>query len=232
VAVGNPGACNNARVSVAEHKRHAPTPGAIRIAVITVSDTRTPETDEGGRLVAELCGDAGFQVVSRDILRDEPADVAARVRELAAGGGADAVLLTGGTGLSRRDTTVEAVAALFDKTIDGYGELFRGLSYAAIGAAAMLSRATAGTIADVAIFTMPGSPAGVRLALERLILPELAHVVAELHRPAAPEHGHGHPEHGHGHAHEHGHGPHEPHGHHHRPGHRHGPGHGGGHQND
>jgi molybdenum cofactor biosynthesis protein B len=199
-------ACNNARVSVAEHKRHAPAARSVRVAVITVSDTRTETTDEGGRLVRELCQGAGFSVVSAGILRDDPVDVAGRVNALCAAGDADAILLTGGTGLSRRDTTVEAVAALFDKTIDGYGELFRALSFAEIGAAAMLSRATAGTIGEVAVFTMPGSPGGVRLALDKLILPELGHVVAELQRHAphghAPEHGpHDHEEHGHGHRH-------------------------------
>jgi len=190
-------------VSVAEHKRHAPAAAAVRVAVITVSDTRTEATDEGGRLVRELCAGAGLTVASSRILRDEPGDVAAAVRELAGGGAVDAVLLTGGTGLSRRDSTIEAVARLFDKTIDGYGELFRSLSYAEIGAAAMLSRATAGTVGDVVVFTMPGSPAGVRLALEKLILPELGHVVAELHRHGG--HGHGH-DHHHGHGHGHGHG--------------------------
>jgi len=114
-------------------------------------------------------------------------------------GEADAVLLTGGTGLARRDSTVEAVTALLDKRIDGYGELFRMLSFAEIGAAAMLSRAVAGTVGRVALFLMPGSPAGVRLAMERLILPELSHVVGELRRTGAHDprgdHGHGHGRH-------------------------------------
>jgi molybdenum cofactor biosynthesis protein B len=195
-------ACNNGRVSVAEHKRHAPAARAVRVAVITVSDTRSEKTDEGGRLVRELCQGAGFSVVSEGLLRDEPADVTERVRALCAAGGVDAILLTGGTGLSRRDTTVEAVAALFDKTIDGYGELFRALSFAEIGAAAMLSRATAGTIGQVALFTMPGSPGGVRLALEKLILPELGHVVGELHRHGPHDHDRHHEEPGHGRSHD------------------------------
>ena len=191
-------------MSVAEHKRHAPAAPTVRVAVITVSDTRTEATDEGGRLVRERCQGAGFSVVSTGILKDEPADVAARVRALCGGGAVDVILLTGGTGLGRRDTTVEAVAALFDKTIDGYGELFRALSYAEIGAAAMLSRATAGTIGAVAVFAMPGSPAGARLALDKLILPELQHVVAELHRQGAPAAGDHHHHHDHGHGHDHG----------------------------
>jgi molybdopterin adenylyltransferase len=176
-------------VSVAEHKHHAPPAAQVRVAVVTVSDSRTEATDEGGRLVGELCAAAGFAVVSRIILRDEPAEVAAHVRTLALGpsevGPVDAVLLTGGTGLSRRDSTVEALAGSFEKTIDGFGELFRLLSFQEIGSAAMLSRATAGTIGRSAVFLMPGSPAGVRLALERLILPELAHLVSQLNRGGA-----------------------------------------------
>jgi molybdenum cofactor biosynthesis protein B len=167
-------------MSVAEHKRHAPSAEQIRVAVVTVSDTRTEATDEGGRVIRDLAGAAGFQVVSRVILRDEPAEVAAHVRRLAAGEGdggpVQVILLTGGTGLARRDTTVEALAASFDKTLDGFGELFRMLSFQEMGAAAMLSRATAGTVGSAAVFLMPGSPAAVRLAMERLILPELAHI--------------------------------------------------------
>lgn len=133
-------------------------------------------------MIVELCGHAGFQVVNKVIVKDEPADVAARVKEIVAGGAADAVLLTGGTGISRRDTTVEALEALFDKTLDGFGELFRMLSFAEpkVGAAAMLSRATAGIVGGVAVFLMPGSPAAVSLALERLIIPELPHIVSQL----------------------------------------------------
>jgi molybdenum cofactor biosynthesis protein B len=180
-------------VSVAEHKHHAAGGGPVRVSVVTVSDTRTEKTDEGGRLVRELCAAAGAQVVSDAIVPDEPVAVANRVAALAAGGAVDAILLTGGTGISRRDTTVEAVSALFEKTLDGYGELFRFLSYGEIGAAAMLSRATAGTIGEVAVFTMPGSPAGVRLALSKLILPELGHVVSQLRKhggPPGPTHHH------------------------------------------
>lgn len=183
-------------VSVSEHKHSAPNASAIRVSVVTVSDTRTQATDEGGRLVRDLCQAAGLQVVGHVILRDEPDQVTAHVRSLVDAEATDAILLTGGTGLSRRDSTVEAVAGLFDKTIDGYGELFRYLSFQDIGPAAMLSRATAGVIGGTVVFTMPGSPGGVRLALERLILPELGHVVSELRR-----HGTGHHHHGHHHKH-------------------------------
>jgi molybdopterin adenylyltransferase len=177
-------------VSVAEHKHHAPAPARVRVAVVTVSDTRTEATDEGGRLARELAAGAGFEVVSKVILRDEPAEVAAHVRALAGEGRADAILLTGGTGLSRRDTTVEALAASFDKTIDGFGELFRMLSWKEVGAAAMLSRAIAGTVGRTAVFLLPGSPAAVRLGLEQLILPELAHLVSQITREH-PGAGHG-----------------------------------------
>jgi molybdenum cofactor biosynthesis protein B len=147
-----------------------------------VSDTRTAETDVGGRLVAELLQSAGHQVVDRRIVRDEPDEVRAAVLQLAAQSDVDAVLLTGGTGLSRRDRTFETVSALIDKPLPGYGELFRWLSYQQIGPAAMLSRAVAGLHGQLAVFTMPGSPGAVRLAMERLILPELGHVVREARR--------------------------------------------------
>lgn len=195
-----PGLCQNPTlVSVQEHKQHAPPAGALRVAVLTVSDSRTEETDGGGRLARELCAAAGITVASHAILPDEPAEVGAAVRALAQGGEVDAVLLTGGTGISGRDTTVEAVAGLLDKTLDGYGELFRWLSYAEIGPSAMLSRAIAGTVGKVAVFCMPGSPAGVRLALEKLILPELAHAVSQLRRQRQRDQ-HEHHDHGpHGH---------------------------------
>ena len=176
----------------------------LRVAVVTVSDTRTEATDEGGRLIRELCEAEGIAIDSAVILRDEPAEIAAHVLALVSEAGArrlNAVLLTGGTGIARRDTTVEALAALFDKTLEGFGELFRMLSFAEVGAAAMLSRATAGIVGQVAVFLMPGSPKAVRLAMTRLILPELGHVAGLLAGPtagpatsAAPRH-HEHPRH-------------------------------------
>jgi molybdenum cofactor biosynthesis protein B len=185
-----------AAVTANVHKHAAPSGAAIRIAIVTVSDTRTEETDVGGRLIHELCTAAGHTIVSKAIVKDEPAQVASAVQAIAdapAGPAtAHAVLLTGGTGIARRDTTVEALAARFDKTLDGFGELFRMLSFAEVGPAAMLSRATAGTVGGVAVFLMPGSPAAVRLAMERLILPELGHIVGQLGTLGSP----GHPGHG------------------------------------
>ena len=180
-----------ARVSAEEHKRQAPTPGDVAAAVITVSDTRTEETDVGGKLVRDLLAGAGIIVASSVIVKDEPAEVAAVVRRLCEAGQVQAVLLTGGTGIARRDTTVEALASLFDKTLDGFGELFRMLSFQEIGAAAMLSRATAGVVGGVLVFLMPGSPKAVGLAMSRLILPELGHMVAQLRPPAPSTHRHG-----------------------------------------
>jgi molybdenum cofactor biosynthesis protein B len=190
-------------VSVEQHKSAAPARSAIRVNVVTVSDTRTPATDEGGRLVAELCQRAGFVVAGGAILPDDAPRIADHVSELAREGQVDAVLVTGGTGISARDNTIEALVPLFTKALPGYGELFRALSYAEIGAAAMLSRATAGTIGKVAVFTLPGSPAGVRLALEKLIIPELAHVVALLRRDEPRHEKHRHEHHHHDH-HKHG----------------------------
>jgi molybdenum cofactor biosynthesis protein B len=158
----------------------APAQHQVRVAIVTVSDTRTVETDEGGRLIRRLCDEAGFSVLPGAILPDEPAQVLAHVEAVITNGHADAILLTGGTGVARRDTTVEALAKRFDKTLDGFGELFRMLSFAEVGPAAMLSRATAGTIGQVAVFLMPGSPKAVALAMSRLIVPELGHIVAQL----------------------------------------------------
>lgn len=163
-----------------EHRASAPT--ALACAVVTVSDTRNLETDTGGALAAELLQAAGHRLADRRIVRDEPDAVRGAVLELAMRCEIDAVLLTGGTGLSRRDLTFETISALIDKPLPGYGELFRWLSYQEIGPAAMLSRALGGLHGRLVVFTMPGSPHAVRLALEKLILPELGHVVREARR--------------------------------------------------
>ncbi|MBI4717524.1 MAG: molybdenum cofactor biosynthesis protein MoaB [Planctomycetes bacterium] len=154
-------------------------PSTVHCAVITVSDTRTPDTDAGGALIRRLLEAGGHTVDHYEILRDDPSTVGQRVRELC-GGECAVVLLTGGTGLSPRDSTHEAVVSLLEKRMDGFGELFRVLSFQEMGAAAMLSRAVAGVCGGSAVFSMPGSPAAVRLAMERLILPELAHLVGLL----------------------------------------------------
>jgi molybdenum cofactor biosynthesis protein B len=148
-----------------------------------VSDTRTPDTDSSGALLKAKLEADGHRIFSYEILPDEPERIRDRVRALAEAD-VEAVLLSGGTGIAARDTTFEAVVALLDRRLDGFGELFRSLSYAEIGPAAMLSRAVAGTLGSTMVFAMPGSTAACQLAIERLILPELGHIVGLL-RPAA-----------------------------------------------
>jgi molybdenum cofactor biosynthesis protein B len=161
-----------------EQRARAETPQAIRCGVITISDTRTPETDTSGGAIRAALAAAGHAVLRYQIVKDEPAQIAALVRELA-GAGCQVILTNGGTGIARRDSTFEAIDALIEKRLPGFGELFRMLSYADIGPAAMLSRATAGTIGGALVFCMPGSTGAVRLAMEKLIVPELPHLIWE-----------------------------------------------------
>ena len=161
-----------------EHGRAAPV--SVRCFVITISDTRTAATDSSGNAIADLLTDSGHQIVGRRIVRDEPADVRDVVQRAASV--ADVIITTGGTGITSRDSTFEAIEAVLHKKLDGFGELFRMLSYEEIGAAAMLSRASAGTLGRVAVFSLPGSEHAVRLAVTKLILPEIGHVVRELRR--------------------------------------------------
>ncbi|OLB05926.1 MAG: molybdenum cofactor biosynthesis protein [Candidatus Rokuibacteriota bacterium] len=163
-----------------EHKSHAPK--SIGCWVLTVSDTKTSETDTSGALIRELLNGAGHQVVGSTIVRDEPVDVQRVVRETCADGRVQAVIVTGGTGITSRDSTFEAIEALLDKRLPGFGELFRMLSYAEIGAAAMLSRAQLGVRAQRIVVSLPGSPNACRLALEKLLIPELPHLVREVSR--------------------------------------------------
>ena len=165
-------------MGVEEHRKAAVT--GVRCAVLTVSDTRAPETDISGRTIVDLLESASHVVAKRQILRDNPKDVHEAV--LAQIGGVDAIITTGGTGITSRDSTYEAVADLFEKRIDGFGELFRMLSYPEIGSAAMMTRACAGVARGTAIFILPGSEHAVRLAMTKLILPEIGHVVRELRR--------------------------------------------------
>jgi len=151
-------------------------------AIVTVSDTRTPDSDTSGKEIRSRLEAAGHLVDAYRIVADEPALVRSLLEEYAAGGRIDVVLLSGGTGIALRDTTFEAVSSLLTKRIDGFGELFRMLSFEEIGAAAMISRATAGLAGTMAVFSMPGSTAACRLAMERLVVPQLAHVVG-LARP-------------------------------------------------
>lgn len=166
--------------SVHEHRESAPE--TVRVAVLTISDTRTPETDTGGDVAEELLAGAGHEIVAREIVRDEVSSIRTNLVDLLARSDVDAVVTTGGTGISARDTTYEVVDRMVEKKIDGFGEIFRMLSYEEIGAAAVLSRAVAGAVGTKLVASLPGSRNAVRLAVEKLLVPEMAHIVFELRK--------------------------------------------------
>ncbi|WP_394826683.1 molybdenum cofactor biosynthesis protein B [Pendulispora albinea] len=153
-------------------------PSAIRIVTVTVSDTRTEDTDESGKILRERLESAGFGVAGHRIVRDEPDVIVELVRGFASEPPMDAVILTGGTGIAPRDRTYEALESLFDKRLDGFGEAFRRLSWDAIGPRAILSRATSGVVGRTVVFSLPGSTNAVRLGVDALIAPTLEHAVA------------------------------------------------------
>ena len=162
------------------HQEHrAKGPFVVGCFVLTVSDTRTPDTDTSGQAIRAMLEEAGHVVTGSTIVRDEPADVARAVRDGLDTPDTRVVISTGGTGITARDGTFEAVNELFEKRLDGFGELFRMLSYQEIGPAAMLTRACAGLVARRIVIALPGSPAAVRLAMEKLIIPELGHLVQQ-----------------------------------------------------
>ena len=167
-------------MSQEEHKSLAPK--AVGCFVLTVSDTRTEATDTGGQAIRELLESAGHVVTGRAIVRDDPNAVAGAVTRQLSDTRTQVIVTTGGTGITSRDGTFEAIDRLLEKRLTGFGELFRMLSFEQIGAAAMMSRATAGTAKGKAIFVLPGSPDAVRLAMTRLIIPELGHVVQQVSR--------------------------------------------------
>ena len=148
--------------------------------VITCSDTRTPETDTSGQLIQKLLKEQGHTIVAYHLVKDEPAQIKGRIAEAIANEAVQAIIINGGTGISRRDSTFEAVDAMLEKRLDGFGEVFRFLTYQDIGSPAIMSRATAGIIKGRVLFSTPGSENAVRLAMEKLILPELGHLVKEL----------------------------------------------------
>ncbi len=168
------------RSTPAEHKTHAPR--SVRCVVCTISDSKTRDTDTSGQLLRDLLTAAGHEVVGYEIVRDEPSEVRRVIAAACADPAVQAVILTGGTGITSRDQTFEAIDTLLEKRLPGFGELFRMLSFQEIGAAAMLSRAQAGVRTGRLIFSLPGSPAACRLAVERLIGPELGHLVREVSR--------------------------------------------------
>jgi molybdenum cofactor biosynthesis protein B len=163
-----------------EHK--ATSPKSVGCYVVTVSDTRTEQTDTGGRAIVDLLTAAGHHVVGRSLVKDDPEQLRDAIGRQLANPDVHVIVTTGGTGITSRDCTFEAVNSMLWKRLDGFGELFRMLSYEQIGSGAMLSRALAGTIAGRIVVSLPGSEAAVRLALEKLLIPELGHLVREATR--------------------------------------------------
>ncbi len=164
------------------HEQHRQAgPKAVRIFVVTASDSRAEEEDTSGAFLKEAVARAGHHLAGYRLVKDEPEQILAALAAAAAAG-AQAIVVNGGTGIARRDRTYEAVGSLLEKRIDGFGELFRMLSWQEIGSAAMLSRAVAGVWQGRVVFSLPGSTAGVKLAWEKLIAPELSHLVFELSR--------------------------------------------------
>ncbi|MGH3106876.1 MAG: MogA/MoaB family molybdenum cofactor biosynthesis protein [Rubrobacteraceae bacterium] len=169
-------------MSESVHRHRESAPEHVRLAVLTISDTRTPENDTGGDTIEELMRGAGHEIVERRIVRDDAARIRTEIVNLLARPDADAVITTGGTGISARDTTYEVVSRMIEKKLDGFGEIFRALSYEEIGAAAILSRAVAGTVGTKLVACLPGSRNAVRLAVEKLLVPEISHVIFELRK--------------------------------------------------
>lgn len=163
---------------VAQHRAQAKRPA--RCVVITVSDTRDLASDKSGQHAADLLTEAGHVVRAREIVIDDRAAIAELVRAAALNPEIDAVVLTGGTGIAPRDVTYEAIEGILDKPLHGFGELFRNLSYAEIGSAAMLSRAIGGVVGRTVVFALPGSTKAVALGIRKLIAPELGHIIGLL----------------------------------------------------
>ena len=163
-------------------KHRAAAPATINCFILTVSDTRTSETDTSGRTMRDVLIKNGHSVVGYKLVPDDPVQIEDVMREQITNSEVQVILTTGGTGITSRDSTFEIVDKFLTKKLDGFGELFRALSFQEIGAAAMLSRATAGTANHTAIFVLPGSEPAVQLALTKLIVPELGHVVQQMNR--------------------------------------------------
>ena len=161
-----------------QHKSHGPK--EIGYMVITCSDTRSADTDTSGQLIQHLLKERGHRVLAYHLIKDEPSDLRRLLAPVTHDDSLQAIIINGGTGISRRDSTFEAIDGLLEKKLEGFGELFRYLSYKEIGTPAMLSRATAGLYQGKVVFSVPGSESAVRLAMEQLILPEIGHIVAEL----------------------------------------------------
>jgi molybdenum cofactor biosynthesis protein B len=156
--------------------------GPVTVAIVTVSDTRTPESDQNRQYIEQRMQELGHRVAAYRLIKDEPDQVESALDELAGMAGVQIVLFNGGTGISPRDTTYDVVSRKLEKTLPGFGELFRMLSYSEVGPAAMFSRATGGVYRQTLVFSMPGSPNAVQVALEKLLIPELNHLAWEIAR--------------------------------------------------
>jgi len=163
-----------------EHKHQAPR--SVSCAVLTISDTRTERDDESGRLIMRKLGESGHRVISHCILKNEADSIKKKVYELLKEEELQVIIATGGTGVSRRDITVETIYPILEKKLDGFGELFRFLSYSEIGTGSIMSRAIGGVAGGKVILCLPGSPEAINLAMDKLILPELSHLVMEATR--------------------------------------------------
>lgn len=168
-------------MSSVEHEREASTI-LPRVAICTLSDTRAIDDDRSGQAIRRLAESAGMRVADYQLIRDEPTTLAAWLEHWAGREDVDAIITNGGTGLSSRDRTVPVVAGWIEQELPGFGEIFRVLSYEQVGPAAMMSRAIAGTRGQQAIFALPGSTKAVELAMEKLIVPQLRHVLRELRK--------------------------------------------------
>jgi molybdopterin adenylyltransferase len=166
--------------STQEHREQAP--DTINCAVVTVSDTRNEETDKSGKIIKDSLTAAGHSIIAYAIVKDEPDQIGQLLDELASRDDSDAIIFNGGTGIAPRDTTFDVIDRMLEKKLDGFGELFRWLSWYEIGPASMLSRATAGTYKNTLVFLTPGSSNAVKLAMEKLIAPEVAHMVFEVRK--------------------------------------------------
>ena len=176
------GPCDLYNHSVSQEQHKAAGPAVVTCFVLTVSDTRTDATDTSGQAISDLLTAAGHRVAGRAIVKDEAADVIRAVSDQLSSGDAQVIITTGGTGLTSRDSTYEAIGELIEKRLEGFGELFRMLSYHDIGPAAMLSRASAGVARGKIIVSLPGAEAAVRLAMSKLLIPELGHLVQQVSR--------------------------------------------------
>ncbi|HTK88254.1 MAG TPA: MogA/MoaB family molybdenum cofactor biosynthesis protein [Nitrospiraceae bacterium] len=163
-----------------EHKAHAP--HCVTCVVITCSDTRTSQTDTSGQLMMRLLKEHGHELAGYHVIKDDPAQIRSVIEEAAAHDAVQAILVNGGTGISKRDSTFEAVDGMLEKRLVGFGEIFRYLTYKDIGSSAIMTRATAGIFRGRIIFSTPGSEGAVRLAMESLILPEIGHIIQQLNK--------------------------------------------------